>query len=257
MVHNRRNTVLDRLPREHRRRITAKVLEQAAQAQGAAQRTLWDRAVLLNMCVARSIATRYRSRGIPADDLEQVAQAALVRTVQTFDVHRERDLLSYAVPCIRGELRRYFRDAGWTVRPPRRIQEMQSQVIALRDAGEEAHGIAESLCASSEDVREALRAEGCFRPLSLDAGVADGQNLGERLVGIDLSAHDAAEARALLWGPLRELPPRDRLVIWLRYFEDHSQREIADRLGVTQAQISRLLGRILRDLRGAVGEIAA
>lgn len=257
MVHNRRNTVLDRLPREHRRRITATLLKRASESHGVAQRTLWNRVVLLNMCVARSIAARYRSRGIPIEDLEQVAQAALVRTVQTFDVDRERDLLSYAVPCIRGELRRYFRDAGWTVRPPRRIQEMQSQVIARHQSGEDTHDIADALSASADDVTEALQAAGCFRPLSLDAPVAGGPTLAERVVGHDLLAQDAAEARALLWGPLRELPPRDRLVIWLRYFEDHSQREIAERLGVSQAQVSRLLTRILLDLRGAVGEIAA
>src|SRR3546814_19717663 len=88
---------------------------------------------MVNMCVAKSIASRYRKRGIAQDDLEQVAYAALVRVVHNFDVERRQDLLSYAVPSIRGELRRYFRDHGWTVRPPRRIQALQSRVIELRD----------------------------------------------------------------------------------------------------------------------------
>lgn len=251
------------LPREQRRRLTASLLRQAAQVEDAEMRAeLLEEVVLANVCVARSIASRYRSRGIPAEDLEQVANAALVRAVNQFDGDRASDFLSFAVPSIRGELRRYFRDHGWMVRPPRRVQELQSQVIEERDR-RQVDGrqtptdaeIAQRLGVPEEDVTEALRAEGCFTPSSLDAPLSDeaGATVGEALA--DSDAHedsDAAEARVMLRPVVRRLSSRDRELLRLRFFEEMTQQEIANEFGVTQTQVSRLLSRALRELRSSL-----
>jgi len=93
------------------------------------RRQLLDELVVLNLGVAHAIALRYRNRGIPLDDLDQVARLGLVKAAQGFDASRRTDFLAYAVPTIRGEVRRYFRDHGWTVRPPRRVQELQSRIV--------------------------------------------------------------------------------------------------------------------------------
>src|SRR3546814_524554 len=242
------------LPRERRQRLTRSLLQRAAQASGDERKELLDQVVMVNMCVAKSIASRYRKRGIAQDDLEQVAYAALVRVVHNFDVERRQDLLSYAVPSIRGELRRYFRDHGWTVRPPRRIQELQSRVIEMRDQMAAEDGtpsprrIAEALDVPEEDVSEALAAEGCFSPTSLDATVGPdgGSSLGDLLPdGDGEAAGQAAEARVMLQPVLRNLPARDRKLLQMRFVDDLTQQEIAERNGVPHNQVSRLLSRIL------------
>lgn len=251
------------LPRERRQGLTRALLARAARATGAQRKDCLDQVVMVNMPVAQSIAARYRRRGVATDDLEQVAYAALVRVVQNFDVDRDQDLLSYAVPSIRGELRRYFRDHGWTVRPPRRVQELQTRVLEARDRltatqrNPSAHRIADALDVAEEDVTEALAAQGCFTPTSLDAAVggADGATLGDLLPDReDDGAQGAAEARVLLQPVLRDLPAKDRKLLRMRFVEDLTQQEIAERNGVTQTQVSRVLNRILGDLRRGIGE---
>ncbi|WP_235736988.1 sigma-70 family RNA polymerase sigma factor [Nocardioides alcanivorans] len=253
------------ISRDQRRRLTTGLLAEARHAEGETLRELLDQVVMVNMCVARSIAARYRSRGISQDDLEQVANAALVRAVHNFDGDREGDLLSYAVPSIRGELRRHFRDQGWTVRPPRRIQELQSRVVEERDrrvrdrdSSAEAD-IALALDVPVADVVEALAAEGCFTPTSLDLPVGEdgGATLGELLPDPDNSGdRAAAEARVMLRPVVRRLPERDRKLLKMRFFDELTQQEIADDFGVTQTQVSRLLSRVLADLRRGLGELA-
>lgn len=251
------------LPRERRQSLTRALLNRAAASDGPERDECLDQVIRMNMCVARSIASRYRHRGIAPDDLEQVAYAALVRVVHKFDVERDGDLLSYAVPSIRGELRRYFRDHGWTVRPPRRVQELQSRVIQTRDELAATDGntssaqIAAVLDVPERDVTEALAAEGCFSPASLDAGVGeDGSStLGDLLPDTDgEAAGRAAEARVMLQPVLRQLPAKDRRLLRMRFVDDLTQQEIADDYGVTQTQVSRLLSRVLGDLRRGLGE---
>ena len=111
------------LTRRQRRERTARALEASGETRSASRREeLLDYVVRINMGVARSVASRYLNRGIEEDDLVQVAYAALTRAARDFDPGRHEDFLSYAVPTIRGELKKHFRDLGWTVRPPRRIQ---------------------------------------------------------------------------------------------------------------------------------------
>lgn len=252
--------------RERRSRVTAELLAEAANATGEHRKQLLDQVVVENMRVARAIAARYRGRGVALEDLEQVAHAALVRCVHKFNSKSADDLLSYAVPSIRGEVRRYFRDHGWMVRPPRRVQEIQSQVIATRDTLSEDGkapdfaSIAAALDVPVDDVRDALRAQGCFQPVSLDKPVGEdgGSVLGDLLAGgaaDDNDDFDSAEARVVLRPALRDLTERERRLIHLRFVEGLTQTEIAAELGVTQTQVSRLLSKLLATLRERIGQL--
>ena len=254
------------LPRERRINLTRDLLEQAAATpEGRQREEILDRVVLLNMGVARTIANRYGERGVPREDLEQVAYLALTRAVRQFDPSLHHDFLSYAVPTVRGEIRKYFRDLGWFVRPPRRVQETQSRVVAARDSLSTAGGrpvtaaeIAEELGEDVSTVQEALAAQGCFTPTSLDLPVHDGASstLGDELTDSAVEGLGAAEARVVLAPLVRRLCDRDRQIVRLRFFEDRTQQEIAEEIGVTQMQVSRLIARIMRDLRRDLGEDA-
>ena len=214
-----------------------------------------------NAAVARSMASRYRNRGIDLDDLEQVALLGLTKAAQRFNPSAGHDFLSFAVPTIRGELRRHFRDSGWMVRPPRRVQDLQTRIAAAQEELEPKLGhsprpseIAAHLDEDLSDVVEALAADGCFTPTSLDAKVADGSSSLGDLLGEDDRALAQAEAKVMLEPLMRALTARDRRIVRLRYFQEQTQQEIADVVGLTQAQVSRVLTRILADLRSGLVE---
>jgi RNA polymerase sigma-B factor len=249
------------MSRRQRRDRTARALTAVAETTSERRRQeLLDYVVRINMGVARTVAGRYFHRGIDEDDLVQVAYMALTRAARDFDASRHQDFLSYAVPTIRGELKKHFRDQGWMVRPPRRVQEAQARITRAEGALSQELGrpvrpseLAEHLDMDVNDVIEALAADGCFAPSSLDRPVAangdtDGVALVDFLGEPDQDA-PAAEARVVLGPVVRQLKSRDRRIVYLRFFEQRSQQEIADEIGVTQMQVSRLLARILRDLR--------
>lgn len=249
-------------PDQVRRERTSTLLAEAAEADGDRREALLNEVVVLNMPVAHAVARRFRNRGVPLEDLEQVACCALVRAARRFDVTQERDFLSYAVPTMSGELKRYFRDHGWTIRPPRRIQEIHSKVVALHRAGLEngepatPADIAAALDIPVSDVEEALATQGCFQPASLDFTVHDD---GDMTVGDLLSADDerereALEARVILQPVVRRLSERDRRILHLRFAEDRTQAEIGQEIGVTQMQVSRLLTRIIDELRDELAD---
>ena len=240
-----------------RSRTTSALLARAGEATGDEQESLLDEVVLANRTVAESLARRFRNRGIDDDDLRQVAYEALVKAVRRFDPSQDRDLLSYAVPTIRGELRRHFRDHGWMVRPTRAVQEAQWQIVRARE--ELAHELGRppqreeimrhlDLTAGVYD--EAAAANGCFQPSSLDQPVdeASAVSLGDSLAD-DSDEHDAVEARAMVGPLLRKLSERERRIVYLRFYEDRSQAEIGEEVGVTQTQVSRLLTRTLSAMR--------
>lgn len=214
--------------------------------------------VLAHLGVAQGIARRYRNRGIPAEDLEQVARLGLVKAARSYDPNRQNDFLAYAVPTIRGEVRKHFRDHGWMVRPPRRVQELQSRILAAAADLTQQLGrsprpseIAAALDQPIGDIEEALGADGCFTPSSLDRPVgasADAPSLGDVLPGHD-DEHDAVDARVILGPAVRRLGERDRKILHLRYFNGWTQEEIAQEIGVTQMHVSRLLTKILAQLR--------
>ncbi len=190
-----------------------------------------------------------------------MASLALVRAVQDYEPARGADFLAYAVPVIRGAVRHHFRDHGWVVRPPRRVQELQGRLVREGDGaapapeGTQTARLAEQLGTTRADVDEALAAEGCFSPLSLDRPAAGDRSgsVGEALPGEP--GDDAVEARAMLRSPVRRLDDRDRAILGMRFFEQMTQQEMAEALGVTQTQVSKLLARILRELRDDLGDV--
>ena len=251
------------LSRAERAEQTGILLEKASRASDPRHAAaLRERVVVINRGVADAVAARYRNRGVPLDDLHQVAYEGLTKAVMRFDPALRNDLLTYAVPTIRGELQRYFRDQGWTVRPPRRIQETQWLVNQTSDRlsqqlerEPEPAEIAGELDISLDEYRETVAAFGCFQPASLDQPAA-GDSLSS--VGDLLAAEDqdavASEARVTLAPVVRRLSERDRRILYLRFFEDRTQEEIGQDLGVTQMQVSRLLSRILGTLRKELQE---
>ena len=241
---------------------TAELLTRLGATQDEQERhRLVDELVVVNLGIAHSIAMRYRNRGISPDDLEQVARLGLVKAAHAFDPERQNDFLAYAVPTIRGEVRKHFRDHGWTVRPPRRIQELQSRIMAAATELTQTLGrsprpseIAAHLDADVEEVHEALSADGCFSPSSLDRKVSDDENsaaLGD-LLPADDNDQEAAEARLMLAPVIGRLSERDQLILHLRFFKGWTQDEIAKEIGVTQMHVSRLLSRILQELRSGI-----
>jgi RNA polymerase sigma-B factor len=247
----------EELPRDERQRETHRLIAAARRAAGPEREEFLERVVLVNTGVARSLARRYAGRGVSLDDLEQVAYAALVRAAHKFDPDVAEDFLTFAVPTIRGELKRWFRDHGWMVRPPRSLQELQAAVMRARDEasarGEELRSaqIAELLGVTEREVDEALAIRGCFTPTSLDAPtetVDDGASLADLLPTYDDDLA-AIEVRLMLEQALANLTPRERLIVRLRFNEEMSQKEIGEVIGVTQMQVSRLLGKVLRRLR--------
>lgn len=249
-------------------RTDALLAELAEATDEATRENLREQVIVLNMCVADSIAARYRGRGVNSDDLQQVAYMALVRAVQNYSAEKGPNLLSYAVPTIRGEIRRYFRDQGWTVRPPRRVQELQWRITSVQSALSTDLGrppnsqeLADELGEAVEDVDEALAAKGCFTPSSLDTPVGDDPSvtvadlLSESDLGAAEAPQEAAEARVVLAPVVRKLGRRDRQILQMRFFEGCTQQQIADSIGVTQMQVSRLLTRIFKDMRNELQEL--
>ncbi len=242
--------------REERSERTAELLQQRTKAGPDEQRELVAEIVRLNRGVAVALAMRYRGRGVALDDLCQTAFEGLTKAVWRFDPELADDLLTFAVPTVRGELQRHFRDRSWTVRPPRRLQELQQEVkqasehlchVLGREPG--VQEIAEHLGVDEEDVLESMRVHECFRPVSLDQTVMleSELSLGETIPAKDSTS--VTEARIALEPLVRRLPERDRRILYLRFFEDRTQEEIGRDLGVSQMQVSRLLTRLLGQLR--------
>ncbi len=250
------------LTTQDRSALSARLLRQAAtEADPVERKRLQDEVVVLHMGLARAIAGRYRGRGIAEEDLRQAAAMALIKAARNFDADNGAEFLSYAVVTMKGEVKRQFRDFGWMVRPPRPIQKLQADVSHAD--GELTHRLGRSptvgevaahLGVPEEDVLEALSADGCFTPTSLDSPVgADGTGVLGDLIEGDDSAMSEAEARVMLAPAVRELPERDREVLYLRFFKQQTQVQIAEEIGVTQMQVSRILARVLTQLRGRLG----
>lgn len=251
--------------RAKRERMTAGLLRHWRKGRGREREDLIQKVITLNMPVAEALARRYAGRGISDDDLQQVAMAGLVAAARRFDPSQGDDFLAYAVPTIKGELRRAFRDTGWMIRPPRRLQEVQARVWAAEDElGRDlerpptTQELAEHLDLDPGEVTEAQRINGCFAPRSLDRplGESEDTTLGDLQGGED-PAFASSEARAMLGTVVRRLPARDRRILELRFFRGWTQKQIGRELGVTQTQVSRLLTRILRDLRHDIDAEAA
>ena len=202
------------------------------------------------------LARRFANRGEPLDDLRPVALLGLVKAVERFDPDRGVKFTSFAAPTITGEIKRHFRDRTWSIRVPRSLQERTLEIERCR--GELGHElgrsptvpeIAEHAGISEEEVIEGMEAAGAYRSGSLDASAPgeDERSLGDR---IPSAGDDVAEAddRALVRDLLERLPVRERRIVYLRYFEGMTQGEIADKIGISQMHVSRLLTRSLEQL---------
>jgi RNA polymerase sigma-B factor len=211
------------------------------------------------MPLTRSLARRYQRGEEPLDDLEQVASLGLLKAIDGFDLERGTAFASFAVPTIVGELRRHFRDKGWTIRVPRELQELTLRVNKETDAAGTELGrpptaaeLAKRLGVDVDRVLEAREAAHAMRPVSLDRpalpdGDADGETLVDRFGTVD-GGFARAEAGATAEDLLRRLPDRERLVVELRFHEDLTQSEIGERIGISQMHVSRLLRRAMAEL---------
>ncbi len=209
--------------------------------------------------LARQLARRYQRGNEPLDDLVQVASIGLVKAVDRFDPARGTAFSSYAVPTIMGELKRYFRDSGWAIHVPRGMQErvmrLNGAVARLaRELGRSpsAAEIAEAIDSSTEEVLEAMEAAMAYDAVSLDSArgsdADDGDSYAET-IGEEDDRYDLVEYEATIAPELEALSPRDRLVIHLRFTEDMTQSDIAERIGISQMHVSRLIRRSLARLR--------
>jgi RNA polymerase sigma-B factor len=246
-----------RAQRTHQATRTNRLLTKARRCRGERRERLEKEVAILNMDMARSVASRYWGRGEPSEDLAQVAYVGLMKAIHGYDPHRGDDFRSYAIPTIAGEVKRHFRDKSWTVKAPRWIQELQADISAVSDGLTQElqrtplpAETAQRLGVAEEKVNEALSADGCFTPTSIDGRgpTGDGYALADRL-GADDRDLDRAEIRVALAPLIRQLPERDRRILDLRFFRGWTQSQIASNLGVTQMQVSRLLSRILKNLR--------
>jgi len=238
-----------------RREATAAALLATRNADATTRAELEDEIVRLNLGVAVDVARRYRNRGIPVEDLQQVASLGLLKAARRFDPDQGSDFLSYAVPTIRGELRRHFRDLGWMVRPPRSIQELQAKVTAADAELHQQLGrsprpseIAEHLDLPRDQVVEALGAVGCFAPTSLDGAGPEEEGVLARL-GDEDPGYARADARVTLRSLVKSLDSRERRILELRFVRGCTQAEIGSEIGVTQTQVSRQLSALLDRLR--------
>jgi RNA polymerase sigma-B factor len=225
-----------------------------AQYRRTGERPLRNRLVERHRSLAVLLAQRFAGRGEPLDDLVQVAVVGLLKAVERFDPARGVAFSSFATPTILGELKRHFRDHTWAVRVPRRSQELHLEVreAASRLAQELGHAptareIADDLERTTDEVLEGLEAAGVYRsaPLSAPTG-DDGPGLEDRLAAEDPGR---AEEQVLVRQLVDSLPEREQEIVRLRFFEDLTQNEIADRLGISQMHVSRLLRKCLLELR--------
>jgi RNA polymerase sigma-B factor len=217
-----------------------------------------DRIVERCLPLADHIARRFDGRGEARDDLVQVARVGLVNAVIRYDVDTGSDFVSFAVPTIMGEVRRHFRDNSWSVKVPRRLKELHLRLgVATSELSQKlgraptASELAHELGMDRQEVVEGLIAGSSYNTLSIDGGGAGGQDLpgiADTLGDTDLSL-DQIENREALRPLLAALPERERAVLMLRFFESLTQTQIAERVGISQMHVSRLLAKSLARLR--------
>jgi RNA polymerase sigma-B factor len=209
--------------------------------------------------LADHIARRFEGRGEPRDDLVQVARVGLVNAVTRFDVEAGSDFVSFAVPTIMGEVRRHFRDNSWSVKVPRRLKELHLRLGgATADLSQRlgraptATELAAELDMDRDEVVEGLVAGSSYNTLSIDSGGGsdddDVRAIADTLGDVDAGL-DRIEDREALRPLLEALPERERMVLVLRFFESMTQTQIAERVGISQMHVSRLLAKSLARLR--------
>jgi RNA polymerase sigma-B factor len=218
-----------------------------------------DALVEQHLPLVEHLARRFRNRGEPYDDLVQVATIGLIKSVDRFDPERGVEFSTYATPTIVGEIKRHFRDKGWAVRVPRRLQELRLSLTAATSELSQRNGrsptvaeLAAHLRLSEEEVLEGLESANAYSTLSLDAGDQGGEEEGVAVVdtlGVEDEGLEGVEYRESLKPLLEQLPSREKKILMLRFFRNMTQSEIAHEVGISQMHVSRLLARTLTQLR--------
>jgi RNA polymerase sigma-B factor len=217
------------------------------------------------MSLVRSLARRYSYRGEQLDDLVQIGAIGLIKAIDRFDVNRGVELTTYATPNIIGEIKRHFRDRGWSVRVPRGLQELNIQLSRLVEDLTVQNGrsptipeLAKAAGVTDEEVLEALESGRAYSSLSLSAGSGGQDDDGEldplESLGTEEHQYEVSEDRAVLAPGFRVLDERERKILHLRFFEGLTQSQIAQQVGISQMHVSRLIRRSLEKIRN---EIAA
>ena len=213
------------------------------------------------MSLVRSLARRYSYRGEQLEDLVQIGAIGLIKAIDRFDVDRGFELTTYATPNIIGEIKRHFRDKGWSVRVPRGLQELNVQLSRLVESLTVELGrsptipeLAKASGSTEEDVLEALESGRAYSSLSLSAGGGDGDDDLDPLetIGSEEHQYEVSENRAVLAPGFRALDERERMILQLRFFDGLTQSQIAQQVGISQMHVSRLIRRSLEKIRDEI-----
>jgi RNA polymerase sigma-B factor len=242
-----------------RARARALFAEMASLPEGSPERhAIRDQLVETHLPLVEYLARRFRNRGELHDDLVQVATIGLIKSVDRFDLERGVEFSTYATPTIVGEIKRHFRDKGWAIRVPRRLQELKLSLAKATGELSQRNGrsptvgeLAAFLDMSEDDVLEGLESANAYSTVSLDtpeSGDSDALAVADTLGVIDESL-EGVEYRESLKPLLDQLPPREKRILLLRFFGNMTQSQIAIDLGISQMHVSRLLARTLAQLR--------
>ncbi len=227
--------------------------------------SLREELVVAHLNLVRFLAVRFANRGEPLDDLVQVGTVGLLKAIDRFDLERGVEFTTYATPTIVGEIKRYFRDKGWAVKVPRRLQELNLAVNRLGDKLAIELGrsptvaeLAERLGAGEDEILEAQELGQAYNLLSLDSEVAGETEKKSQTIADTVGVADAGlallEDRANLERAFHVLTGRERVIVYLRFYESVSQTEIARRLNVSQMHVSRLQAKALDKLRSVLAD---
>jgi RNA polymerase sigma-B factor len=218
--------------------------------------------VHLHLPLVHHCARRFRNRGEPFDDLVQVGTIGLLKSIDRFETERGVEFSTYATPTIIGEIKRYFRDKGWAIRVPRRLQELRMQITSATAELTQSLGrsptareLAGAIGCSVEEIVEGLESSHAYATLSLDAN-DDHDEGGSMLdvIGVDDDNLEHVEIRESLKPLLEGLEAREKRILLLRFFKNMTQSQIAEEIGISQMHVSRLLTRTLAQLRSSMGE---
>ncbi len=221
--------------------------------------TARDELITMHLPLVHHIARRYRDRGENYDDLVQVGTIGLISAIDRFEIERGLEFSTFAMPTIVGEIKRHFRDRTSTIRLPRRLQELRGPIYtATEDLTGELHRsptvreIADRVGISPEDVLEVLEAQASYNAKSLDDEDDERRGGVASTLGFIDPGMEEVEYRESLRPLLEKLPERERQIIMMRFFQNMSQSEIAEQVGISQMHVSRLLARALGELREAL-----
>lgn len=221
-----------------------------------------DQLIVSHLNLVRFLASKFKNRGEPLDDLVQVGTVGLIKAIDRFDPERGLEFTTYATPTILGEIKRHFRDKGWSIRVPRRLQELSAKVNQATDEltvelqrSPSVEEIAAKLGVGAEEILEAMESSGAYTSVSLEAGGSSEDDeapaLIDRLGSVDEDL-DASDDRMVIDDAISDFSPREQEIVRMRFIDGLTQVEIAKRLGVSQVQVSRLLRRTLRKIQDKI-----